>query len=67
MQNVTIVVLFFTTAIVLLGSLNFAEGAVSWNGFLKEVGFNFSEVYEVSLTVPIGISDDSLKPVSSQI
>ncbi len=48
MQNVTIVVLFFTTALVLLGSLNFAEGAVSWNGFLKQVGFNPPSVYEVS-------------------
>jgi len=25
-----------------------AEGAVSWNGFLKEVGFGGSHVYEVS-------------------
>ncbi len=48
MQNVTIVVLFFSCALVLLGSLNFAEGAVSWNGFLKEVGFDPPSVYEVS-------------------
>jgi len=25
-----------------------AEGAVSWNGFLKEIGFNPPTVYEVS-------------------
>ena len=25
-----------------------AEGAVSWNGFLKQVGFNPPTVYEVS-------------------
>jgi len=25
-----------------------AEGAVSWNGFLKEIGFGGSQVYEVS-------------------
>ena len=51
MQNVTIVVLFFSLALVLLGSLNsiqYAEGAVSWNGFLKQVGFNPPTVYEVS-------------------
>ncbi|MEE9241640.1 MAG: hypothetical protein V3U12_00600 [Nitrosopumilaceae archaeon] len=48
MQNVTIVVLILTTCLVLLGSLNFAEGAVSWNGFLREIGFNPPTVYEVS-------------------
>jgi len=48
LQNVTIVVLFFSCALVLLGSLNFAEGVVSWNGFLKEVGFDPPSVYEVS-------------------
>ena len=30
-----------------------AEGAVSWNGFLKQVGFNPPTVYEVSDTVVI--------------
>jgi len=28
-----------------------AEGAVSWNGFLKQVGFGGTQVYEVSDTV----------------
>ena len=51
MRNVTIVVLFFSCALVLLGSLTsiqYAEGAVSWNGFLQKVGFNAPSVYEVS-------------------
>jgi len=51
LQNVIIVVLLVVPALVLLGSLNsiqYAEGAVSWNGFLKQVGFNPPSVYEVS-------------------
>jgi len=44
------VVLFFVIASALLGFTQFpiAEGAVSWNGFLREIGFNPTSVYEVS-------------------
>ena len=43
------VVLFFVIASALLGfTLPIAEGEISWNGFLKEVGFNPPTVYEVS-------------------
>jgi len=33
--------------------LPLAEGAVSWNGFLKQVGFGGTQVYEVSDTTVI--------------
>jgi len=33
--------------------IQYAEGAVSWNGFLKQVGFNPPSNYEVSDTVVI--------------
>jgi len=44
------VVLCFVTISALLGftQVPIAEGAVSWNGFLKQVGFGGSQVYEVS-------------------
>ena len=46
------VVLCFVIASVLLGftqiPIQYAEGAVSWNGFLKQVGFGGTQVYEVS-------------------
>jgi len=44
------VVLFLLTISALLGftQVPIAEGAVSWNGFLKQVGFGGSQVYEVS-------------------
>ena len=51
MRDVTIVVLFVVPTLVLLGSFNSiqdAEGAVSWNGFLKQVGIGGTQVYEVS-------------------
>ncbi len=39
-------------------SIQYAEGAVSWNGFLKEIGFNPPSVYEVSAVsvIPAGES-----------
>ncbi len=39
--TLVLVVITFTT-------IQYAEGAVSWNGFLKQVGFNPPSVYEVS-------------------
>ncbi len=46
------VVLFLLTISALLGftqvPIQYAEGAVSWNGFLREVGFGDPQVYEVS-------------------
>jgi len=33
--------------------IQYAEGAVSWNGFLKQVGFNPPTIYEISHTVVI--------------
>jgi len=52
------VVLFSLTISALLGftQVPIAEGAVSWNGFLKEVGFNPPTVYEVSAVsvIPAG-------------
>jgi len=50
-------VLFFVIASALLGftQVPIAEGAVSWNGFLKQVGFNPPSVYEVTgVTVILG-------------
>ncbi len=39
--------------------IQYAEGAVSWNGFLKQVGFNPPSVYEVSAVsvIPAGQED----------
>jgi len=54
LRNETIVFVFLLTISALLGftqvsnSIQYAEGAVSWNGFLKEVGFNPPSIYEVS-------------------
>jgi len=44
------VVLCFLTILALLGftQVPIAEGEISWNGFLKQVGFNPPSVYEVS-------------------
>ncbi len=59
LQNVTIVILFFSSALVLLGSLNStqnAEGALGWNSFIREIGFvppSVNEVFGVS-EVPEG-------------
>jgi len=43
-------VLFFITISALLGftQVPIAEGEISWNGFLREIGFNPPSVYEVS-------------------
>jgi len=61
------VVLFFITISALLGftqvPIQYAEGAVSWNGFLKEVGFPMGqEIYEVSVDTVI-LDGDRLGPV----
>jgi len=50
LRNETKVVLIFLTISALLGftQVPIAEGAVSWNGFLREIGFNPPTVYEVS-------------------
>jgi len=52
LRNETKLVLFFVIASALLGftqvPIQYAEGAISWNGFLKQVGFNPPTVYEVS-------------------
>jgi len=50
LRNETKLVLFFVIASALLGftQVPIAEGAVSWNGFLREIGFNPPSVYEVS-------------------
>jgi len=52
LRNETKVVLFSLTISALLGftqvPIQYAEGAVSWNGFLREIGFNAPSVYEVS-------------------
>ncbi len=61
MRNETKVVLCFLTISALLGftqvPIQNAEGAVSWNGFLKQVGFAGTQVYEVSDTVIIEAAD----------
>ena len=60
MRNETKVVLFLLTISALLGftqvPIQYAEGAVSWNGFLREVGFGDPQVYEVSAVsvIPAG-------------
>jgi len=57
------VVLFLLTISALLGftlvPIQYAEGAVSWNGFLKEIGFGSSQVYEVigKTTISAGETD----------
>jgi len=52
LRNETKLVLFFVIASALLGftqvPIHYAEGAVSWNGFLKQVGFDPPSVYEVT-------------------
>jgi len=47
-----LVVITFTT-------VQFAEGAVSWNSFLKEIGFNPPSVYEVSDSLTILAGDST--------
>jgi len=42
--------------------IQYAEGAVSWNGFLKEIGFNPPTVYEVSVNTVI-LEGDRLGPL----
>jgi len=48
----TKLVISFISIITLFGfsqvPIQYAEGAISWNGFLKQVGFNPPSVYEVS-------------------
>ena len=53
--TLVLVVITFTT-------IQYAEGAVSWNGFLKEVGFDPPTVYEVSVNTVI-LEVDRLGPL----
>jgi len=55
LRNETNVVLIFLTISALLGftQVPIAEGEISWNGFLKQVGFGGTQVYEVSDTTVI--------------
>jgi len=57
LRNEIKVVLFLLTISALLGftqvPIQYAEGAVNWNGFLKQVGFNPPTIYEVSDTTVI--------------
>ena len=51
--------------LVLLGfnqvPIQYAEGEISWNGFLKQVGFNPPTIYEVSVDTVIP-ADETLSP-----
>jgi len=58
------VVLFIVTSVALLGftlPIQDAEGEISWNGFLKQVGFNPPSNYEVSVDTVI-LADETLSP-----
>jgi len=57
------VVFSFVSILALLGftQVPIAESAVSWNGFLKQVGFNPPTVYEVSVDTVI-LADETLSP-----
>ena len=72
MRNETKVVLCFLTISALLGftqvPIQNAEGAVSWNGFLKQVGFNAPSVYEVTgVTVIPGSTNAEVKGDTLQL
>jgi len=41
-----------------------AEGAVSWNGFLREIGIGGPQVYEVSQTVVVLTGENTSPPFS---
>jgi len=60
------VVLFFVIASALLGftQVPIAEGAVSWNGFLREIGIGGPQVYEVSQTVVVLTGENTSPPFS---
>jgi len=45
-------------------TVQFAEGAVGWKGFLKEIGFNAPSVYEVSDTTLIEAGETSNEVIS---
>ncbi len=63
LRNEIKVVLFLLTISALLGftQVPIAEGAVSWNGFLKQVGFNPPSNYEVSVDTVI-LKGETLSP-----
>ncbi len=69
LRNETKIVLSSILIAVLLGftqvPIQNAEGAVSWNGFLKQVGFNPPTVYEVSAVsvIPAGGTNVRGSPV----
>ncbi len=72
LRNETKVVLFFITISALLGftqvPIQYAEGAVSWNGFLKQVGFDPPTVYEVTgVTVIPGSTNAEVKGDTLQL
>jgi len=58
--------MFLLTISALLGfsQVPIAEGEISWNGFLKQVGFGGTQVYEVSGVSVIPPTDDIFDPGS---
>ena len=56
----------FISILALLGftQVPIAEGEISWNGFLKQVGFNPPTVYEVSQTVVVLTGENTSPPFS---
>ena len=70
LRNETKVVLSCISILALLGfsqvPIQNAEGAVSWNGFLKQVGFSPPSVYEISHTVVIS-EGEAISPEFSLI
>jgi len=58
----------FVLVVLIFTSTQYAEGAVSWNGFLKQVGFNPPSVYEVSgVSVIPGSTDPDEKGEEVQL
>ena len=57
----TITILAISTIILSVTFIPLAEGAIGWNGFLREIGFGGTQVYEVSgvSVIPAGTTDGS--------
>jgi len=57
----TVLILGISIILVSVTFIPLAEAAVSWNGFLKQVGFGGTQVYEVSDTTVIPEAKQSVQ------
>jgi len=60
----TITILAISTIILSVTFIPLAEASIGWNGFLREIGFTSSPIYEVSDTVTIDVGSRFSNTVS---